>query len=163
MTTGSLQSNEARTQATPFVHLHPELATLPVFVRPGTILPMAPLVESTSERPQGPLALRVFPGPDCAGDLYQDDGVSFAYKHGEYMRMHFTCSLDHGTLTIHVGKHEGHYPAWWHSLAVEVNGLAANPSSITNNGRSVTADTSDHRLAFTVADDGSGMDIVLHN
>ena len=163
MATGSLQSDEARMQATPFVHLHPELATLPVFVRPGTILPMAALVESTSERPQGPLTLRVFPGPACAGDLYEDDGVSFAYKHGEYLRIHFSCSLDHGTLTIQVGKHEGSYPAWWHSLAVEVNGLAANPSSITSNGHSIKADTSDHRLTFTVTDDGAGMNIVLHN
>jgi len=76
--------------------------------------------------------------------------------------MHFTCSLNDGVLTIHIGRHEGTYPGWWHSLAVEVNGLAAIPSSITSNGHSVKADTSDLPLTFTVTDDGSGMDIVLH-
>jgi alpha-glucosidase len=162
MDTGILQSEEVRMQATPLVHLRPELAILPVFVRPGTILPIAPLVQSTGERPQGPLTLRVFPGPDCAGDLYQDDGVSFAYKHGESLRMHFTCSASQGDLTIHIGKHEGSYPAWWHDLVVEVDGLVATPSSIISNGRSITANISDRRLTFTVADDGAGMDIVLH-
>ena len=42
----------------------PTLQDLPVYVRAGSILPIAPLVQSTAETPQGPLTLRVFP-PDA--------------------------------------------------------------------------------------------------
>ena len=42
-------------------------------------LPMAPIVQSTSETPQGPLTFRVYLGDSCAGELYQDDGKSYAY------------------------------------------------------------------------------------
>ncbi len=39
----------------------PKLDELPMYVRAGTILPMAPVVQSTMEKPDGPLTLRVFP------------------------------------------------------------------------------------------------------
>jgi alpha-glucosidase len=42
----------------------PALDRLPVFVRAGAILPTQPLVQSTSQTPQGPLSLDVYPGDD---------------------------------------------------------------------------------------------------
>jgi alpha-glucosidase len=39
----------------------PTLEQLPVFIRGGSILPIAPLTQSTSETPAGPLTLRVYP------------------------------------------------------------------------------------------------------
>ena len=38
--------------------------------------PRQPLVQSTAETPKGPLELHVYPGEDCRGELYLDDGVS---------------------------------------------------------------------------------------
>ena len=58
----------------------PKLADLPVYVREGAILPIAPLTQSTEETPVGPLTLRVYAGENCHGDLYQDDGKSFAFR-----------------------------------------------------------------------------------
>ena len=57
----------------------PALDRLPVFVRAGAILPGQALVQSTSETPQGPLSLDVYPGDDCRGTIYADDGHSMAY------------------------------------------------------------------------------------
>jgi alpha-glucosidase len=59
--------------------IHPEVASLPVFVRAGAILPIAPLMQSTNETPQGPLTLRVYVGDACSGHLYLDDGKTYAY------------------------------------------------------------------------------------
>ena len=42
------------------VTVTPQLAELPVYVRPGTILPYAPLTGSTRQQPSGALTLRVF-------------------------------------------------------------------------------------------------------
>jgi alpha-glucosidase len=158
-----LQSDAAKQPNLPSVRIHPELATLPVFVRPGAILPIAPLVQSTADRPEGPLTLRVFPGPNCEGHLYQDDGVTFAYKRGDFLRMTFTCdaSPTHGQLTIHIGKHEGTYPAWWHQIALQVNGLPNRPSSITVDGHAATFSATDHAVTITTPDEGKGIDIVI--
>src|SRR5258707_14066364 len=43
----------------------PSLASLPVYVRAATILPRQPLVQSTADKPQGPLPLEIYPGGDC--------------------------------------------------------------------------------------------------
>jgi alpha-glucosidase len=158
-----LQPEALKGPTLPAVHIHPELAALPVFVRPGAILPIAPLVQSTEQQPTGPLTLRVFPGPDCAGALYQDDGTTFAYKRGEFLRMTFTCdeSPDSTGLTIHIGKHQGTYPAWWRSLAIEVNGLPYDPKSVMINGYAAHFNSATGPLTITTPDNGEGLDIVI--
>jgi alpha-glucosidase len=160
---GNIQPNIDTYPPLPAVRIHPELATLPVFVRPGAILPIAPLVQSTAERPAGPLTLRVFPGPNCAGHLYQDDGTTFAYQRGHFLRMSFTCEVSPNRehLTIHIGKHIGLYPAWWHQIAVQVNGLSNKPASITIDGHPATFTTTDYSITITMPDQGNGIDIAL--
>ena len=136
---------------------------LPVFVRPGSILPIAPLVQSTQEQPQGPLTLRVFPGPQCSGGLYQDDGLSFAYKTGDFLRMSFTCEVSEasGEVAIHIGKHEGGFPAWWRQIEVELDGVTGQARSVTSNGRPVPSHPGDRGLLIPVDDTGAGIDIVI--
>jgi alpha-glucosidase len=146
------------------VRIHPELATLPVFVRPGTILPVEPLVQSTEQSPQGPLTLRVFPGPECGGEIYQDDGSTFGYKNGRSLRMKFTCenARSGGGLTIHLANHEGQYPAWWKEVALEINGLLQQPASVTVGGTEISFKYFDQKLALTVPDAGTGIEITVH-
>jgi alpha-glucosidase len=145
------------------VRIHRELATLPVFVRPGAMLPIEPLVQSTEEQPVGPLTLRVFPGHDCGGHLYQDDGRSFAYKQGAFLRMSFSCeaTADHRGVRIHIGKHEGSYPAWWKEIAVQVNGLSARPTLVTVNGKRASFGYADESATIVATDAGDGLDVVV--
>jgi hypothetical protein len=81
------------------VRISPELAKLPVFVRAGSILPIAPIVQSTNETPNGPLTLRVYVGNQCMEELYQDDGKTYAYQRGNYLRMNFSCEETMGAIT----------------------------------------------------------------
>jgi alpha-D-xyloside xylohydrolase len=52
---------------------------IPVFVRAGSILPMGTVVPSTAT-PQAIERIKVYPGRDADFDLYDDDGVSYAYQ-----------------------------------------------------------------------------------
>ena len=160
---GGVQPESAVGPALPAVRVHRELAKLPVFVRPGTILPIEPLVQSTEEQPSGPLTLRVFPGPNCGGHLYQDDGTSFAYTRGEFLRMSFSCqgSASDGEIKVHVGKHDGSYPAWWKKIAIEVNGLSARPLAVMVNGETARFTYTGTVATIIVPDSGSGVDIVV--
>ena len=82
----------------PEVRIHRTLDTLPVFVRAGAIVPEQPLVQSTDEKPQGPLTLRVYPptaiGNDCEGSVYLDDGVSYDFKQGQFLREKFSLPFE---------------------------------------------------------------------
>ena len=101
--------------AQPEVHIHRTLETLPVFVRAGSIVPEQPLVQSTDEKPEGPLTLRVYPpttlGAECEGSLYLDDGVSYDFKKGDYLRVQFACRLSAQGLIVTVAPRQGHFRA----------------------------------------------------
>mmetsp|Transcript_64596 Transcript_64596/g.200296 ORF Transcript_64596/g.200296 Transcript_64596/m.200296 type:complete len:200 (+) Transcript_64596:2-601(+) len=55
---------------------------VPAFVRAGTVLPLAPVVQYTDALPGGPLEVQVYAGADGSFDLVEDDGESLAYEAG---------------------------------------------------------------------------------
>jgi alpha-glucosidase len=136
----------------------PTLAELPVYVRAGAILPMEPLVESTSETPRGPLTLRIYAGDNCKGELYQDDGKSFDFKKGVYLRMSFNCRVANDGLHLTIGAHQGSYPAWWKQIRAEVYGWKPEKGTVQVNSKPVPITREAHGIAFTVADDGKGIE-----
>jgi alpha-glucosidase (family GH31 glycosyl hydrolase) len=61
------------------------LERMPLFVRAGSILPMAPEMGWSDQKPLDPLTLDVYSGPQTAEfKLYEDDGVSLDYRKGSY-------------------------------------------------------------------------------
>jgi alpha-glucosidase len=141
--------------------IQPALDTLPVFARGGSILPIAPLVESTGETPQGQLTLRVYVGEDCAGSLYQDDGQTYSYEQGQFLRMKFDCQVAADGFHLRISPHEGSYSAWWKSLRVEVYGWKPQQNSTLLNGQAMPTAASPipYGLAITVPDDGRGAEL----
>jgi alpha-glucosidase (family GH31 glycosyl hydrolase) len=62
-----------------------DLETMPLYVRAGSILPLAPVKQYTGEPVNQPLTLTMYPGVDGSFLLYEDDGSSFNYRQGEWM------------------------------------------------------------------------------
>jgi alpha-glucosidase/alpha-D-xyloside xylohydrolase len=77
-----------------------DLSTMPLYVRAGAVLPMGPLKQYTAEVIDGPLTLTVFPGANGSGFLYEDDGESFNFRKGEFMRVDMR--WDNGPRTLHL-------------------------------------------------------------
>jgi alpha-glucosidase len=102
------------------ISLHPALDELPLYVRAGTILPMEPLVQSTSEKPDGPLEVRVYPGSDCHGYLYQDDGHTFQYEKGEVLRVNYACQASPSGVSVQSTIEKQAYQPWWSNVEVTV-------------------------------------------
>lgn len=140
------------------VLIRPELESLPVFVRAGAILPVAPLVQSTNEIPRGPLTLRVYAGDECAGHLYLDDGTTYAYLQGESLNIDFRCEITPDRLRLKLGEHKGTYPAWWKEIRVEIYGWSSRKNSARLDGTEINApsEVSADRIALSVTDNGKG-------
>lgn len=115
--------------------LHPELDELPVYVRAGSIIPQQAVVQHVEEIPGGPLELKVYPGPDCRGSLYADDGNSFAYQRGVFFRAQFSCAVRTDSLEVNLASAEGTYVPWWKDLRLSVFGAPHKPSQVLINGR----------------------------
>jgi alpha-D-xyloside xylohydrolase len=81
---------------------------MPVFVRAGAIVPTGPAIQHTGNNSHSPITLNVYTGADGSFSLYEDDGVSRQYLHGQYSRIPFSWNERSRTLTI--GAREGSYP-----------------------------------------------------
>jgi alpha-glucosidase len=138
--------------------VRPQVDTLPVFVRAGAILPIAPLTQSTNEIPEGPLTLRVYAGDPCNGHLYIDDGKTYAYKSGVNLRMDFSCEVSTDRILLHIGKHEGTYPSWWKQIRVEVIGWSPRQGKahLSNDNLGLILGLTPTGVALTIPDDGRG-------
>ncbi|TWB40408.1 alpha-D-xyloside xylohydrolase [Nitrospirillum pindoramense] len=60
-----------------------DLATLPLFVRAGSIVPLGPVKAYADAPSDEPLELRVYPGRDAAYELYDDQGDGYGYQAGK--------------------------------------------------------------------------------
>jgi alpha-glucosidase len=146
------------------ITIHPTLELLPVFVREGAIIPIEPLTQSTEETPIGPLTLRVYPGRECRGDLYLDDGKTMAFKRGEFLRMEFTCEQKPSGVRVHIGAHQGTFRPWWKQLQLEVYGWQADKVEVVlnNTGKPTAhADLNKHVAIIEVPDEGKGADLEI--
>jgi alpha-glucosidase/alpha-D-xyloside xylohydrolase len=62
-----------------------DLETMPLYVRAGSILPLGPVKQFTEEKVDVPLSVSIYPGANASFLLYEDDGISFNYRNGEWM------------------------------------------------------------------------------
>jgi alpha-D-xyloside xylohydrolase len=126
---------------------------LPLYIRPGAILPMGPLVQFANEKPNAPIELRIYPGADGTFTLYEDDGHTYAYEKGAHATIPLTWNQATQTLTI--GKREGTYPGLINERAFNIflvkenHGAGVGPEdhpdqTVTYSGDPITIKANDH-------------------
>jgi alpha-glucosidase len=164
------RETEASAKESP-ITITPTLEDLPVYARGGSVVPEEPLVQSTMQTPDGPLTLHIYPGTAdstghvCNGEVYQDDGISYAYEHGDFLRMKTECTTTGSDMTIQVGAHQGSYKPWWHAVTLEVygwHGATAPAASMGSKTLAVQQNPTKAAWDITVPDDGHGMTVQLH-
>ncbi len=77
-----------------------DLGTMPLYVKAGAIMPIGPVKQHTSEKTDLPVTLRVYPGADGKFTWYDDDGSSFRFERGEFMRVQCEWNDREQTLTL---------------------------------------------------------------
>ena len=84
-----------------------DLATMPIYVRAGAIVPVDPVRQYTSEPVAEPTTVRVYRGVDGEFTLYEDDGTSQEYLagRGTWIRMRWNDRAR--TLTVEPGAPRG--------------------------------------------------------
>jgi alpha-D-xyloside xylohydrolase len=80
---------------------------MPLFVRSGSIVPTGPAIQFTGNDTHSPLTVNVYTGADGGFSLYEDDGVSRQYLHGQYSRIPLRWNQQ--TRTLSIGAREGSY------------------------------------------------------
>jgi alpha-glucosidase/alpha-D-xyloside xylohydrolase len=88
-----------------------DLATMPLFVRAGAIIPFDPVRQYTAQQVDEPTTLRIYAGADGEFTLYEDDGESLDYLDGKATWTHIRWDDDARRLVIEPGSESGDEPA----------------------------------------------------
>ncbi|QGY45077.1 DUF5110 domain-containing protein [Maribellus comscasis] len=85
---------------------------MPLFVREGSIIPVGPEIEYTSQKKDAPIDIYVYAGQDASFNLYEDEGTNYDYEKGEFSTISFNYSEKEKVLTIlsREGKFDGMIP-----------------------------------------------------
>jgi alpha-D-xyloside xylohydrolase len=81
---------------------------LPLYIRAGSILPLGPDMEWSTEKPADPIELRIYPGADGDFTLYEDENDNYNYEKGAHAIIPMHWDSEKSTLTI--GDRKGQFP-----------------------------------------------------
>ncbi len=84
-----------------------DLATMPIYVRAGAIIPFDPVRQYTSQPVDEPTTLRIYGGANGSFTLYEDDGISLDYLQGKATWTRMTWDDATKRLTIEPGAPAG--------------------------------------------------------
>jgi alpha-D-xyloside xylohydrolase len=100
--------SEARLEGNRVITVDAPTGYLPLFVKAGSIIPMAPAAMSTAFMRNDSLTIHVFPGRDAEFVLYEDDGRTEAYRGAGGSRS-TTMSYVESTRSLTIAPATGHY------------------------------------------------------
>jgi len=91
---------------------------LPLFVRAGSILPLGPEMEWSTEKAEDPIELRIYPGADGDFMLYEDENDGYNYEKGVYATI--PLHWDDAKHTFTIGERKGEFPGMLKSRKFQV-------------------------------------------
>jgi alpha-glucosidase len=111
---------------------------VPVYVRPGAIIPMQPPMLYTGEKPVDPLIVNIWPltpGTTSTYSVYEDSGVGVEYQRGVFARTPIKAAQTGDTLRVEIGPVQGAFPGMPHARGFELRFPADwPPQRVTVNG-----------------------------
>jgi alpha-glucosidase len=120
------------------------LDRLPVYVKAGSVVPVQSLVQSTSEKPSGTLALHIYRGDEATRSTwYEDDGESFDYQKGVYYKRAIT--YDPAARRIEISAAEGSFRSKFDKLEIVLHGFGEAPQARVND-KPLKLSASSHRF-----------------
>ncbi|MDX6290000.1 MAG: alpha-glucosidase, partial [Blastocatellia bacterium] len=120
------------------------LETVPMFVRGGAIIPLGPEMNYVGEKPFDPITFAIY--PDRSGSasttLYEDDGLSPAYKQGAYRRTTLNVSRGAKSFVVGIGAPLGQFTPGTRKFGFIIKSAGANPKTLmtTDDGKPRTVE-----------------------
>ena len=116
------------------------IQSIPLYVKAGTILPIGPDVQFSTEKPWDDLEIRVYAGANGTFCLYEDEFDNYNYEKGAFSTINFSWNDKSKSLTIAARK--GSYDGMIQNRKFRVilirDGKQTEPKTVTYTGKKVT-------------------------
>jgi len=119
------------------------LATLPLYVRAGAIIPFDPVRQFTAQSVGEPTTLLVYPGANGEFTLYDDDGQSLAYRNTSdpnAIWIRFRWNDRNHRLTIEPDERMKNWPGGARAFTLKAVGSNMDAKQIEFSGKRVTVE-----------------------
>ncbi len=83
------------------------LDRMPLFVRAGAVLPLAPVAQFDGELGWDTITVLIYPEGRSRFELYEDDGLTNRYRQGHYAVTPIDCEASRSTITVRIGEAVG--------------------------------------------------------
>lgn len=130
-----------------------DLATMPIFIRAGAVLPSQPLMQYTHEKPIDQLTLDVYFGEDATtSQLYEDVGDGYEYQAGQYSLKQFKVqgSANNCRITQHL---QGSYETEYAIYQIRIHGLPFSVKDVQVDRMVLSYELEENILTFSVVED----------
>lgn len=84
------------------------ISIMPLYIKAGSILPLGPKVQYTSEKKWNDLDICIYPGANGEFTLYEDEFDNYDYEKGAFTSIRFT--WDDANRTLKISDRNGSYP-----------------------------------------------------
>ncbi len=121
------------------VTVNAPLKRIPIFVRGGAIIPTRQLVQYTGQAPINPLTFEVYPDGRSSREYYEDDGSTFAYRKGDFLREEVSSDDQPHSLTLSVSSRQGSYTPPARAMQFEVHNQKVRPQDVKIDGNTLDA------------------------
>ena len=101
---------------------HAPLERMPLYVRAGAIIPMAPVMQYTDEHPLNQLTLRIWAGVS-EYTFYEDDGHTFDYRNGAWATTTYRVDLEGQQTIVEIEARQGNWTPPAREVIVELVGV----------------------------------------
>jgi len=81
---------------------------LPLYIKAGSIIPLGPFLQYSTEKPADPIELRIYPGANGSFTLYEDENDNYNYERGIYSTIEF--EWDDAQRQLKVANRKGNFP-----------------------------------------------------
>lgn len=95
------------------------LAQMPVFVKAGSIMPLAKEAQYSAIQNFKILTIKIYPGKDATFDLYEDEGDNYNYEKGKYSIIKF--QWDDKTKTLTIDNRKGNFKSMLKNRIFKIN------------------------------------------
>ncbi len=96
--------NDEKVEGEQTIEVEAPFDETPIFVKAGTILPLGPKVQYSTQETDEPVILKIYPGKDAEFTLYYDDNESYAYEKGVFSEIKLNYTEKNHTLALSCEK-----------------------------------------------------------